>query len=360
MKIVILAGGGGTRLWPLSRKTLPKQFTKILSNKILLQETVDRFTGFYSPKDIYISLTPELLPLFKKKIKGFPEKNLIIEPEKRDTGPAMGYAAMILSLKFPDEPIIFVPSDHYIYDLKKYLSCLRVASKLIKEEGKLIDIAIPATFASTVLGYTQVGKVYKEINGVEVYRFRGHTEKPDFRTAKKYLAAGNYWWHGNCYMWTPAKFLGAYEKYAPNIYRGLMKVKEAYLNKDEKNIKIEYSKLEKISIDYAITEKIDPAKVLIIKGEFGWSDIGAWDVVFDKLSGKHDENKNLIKGLWAGLDTTGSLVYGSQEKIIATVGVDDLIVVDTPDALLICPKSRAQDVKKIVEKLAAEKKKDYL
>lgn len=360
MKIVILAGGGGTRLWPMSRKNLPKQFTKIIGNKILLQETIDRFKDDYSPADIYISITEELLPLFKEKIKDFPEANIIVEPAKRDTGPAMGYVATVLSLVAPDEPIVFVPSDHYIGNIKKYLSCFKVAEELIGREGKMMDIAIPGNFPSTVLGYTQIGDKYLTKDGVEVYKFKGHTEKPDFQTAKKYLADGNYWWHGNYYMWTPAKFLTAYQKYAPETYQGLMKIKKVLGNNDQKKLKSEYSKLDKISIDYAITEKIDPGDVLIIKGDFIWSDIGVWDVLFDKLSKEADENKNLVRANWVGIDTSGSLIYGSPEKIIATIGIDDLLIIDTPDALLICPQSRAQDVKKIVEKLGENNKKKYL
>jgi mannose-1-phosphate guanylyltransferase len=256
--------------------------------------------------------------------------------------------------------MVFVPSDHYIGDLQKYLKCFEVAEKLIKKEGKMMDIAMTAHFPSTVLGYTHVGDKYLEEEGVEVYQFKGHKEKPDFATAKQYLAEGNYWWHCNYYMWTPAKFLTAYQKYVPKTYEHLMKIKAALLAGDQNQLKLEYSQLEKISIDYAVTEKMDPNDVLIIKGDFGWSDIGAWDILFDKLSGESDENKNLVKAHWVGVDTSGSLVYGPANKIIATIGVDDLVIIDTPDALLICPHSRAQDVKKIVEELKAAGKEHLL
>lgn len=359
MKIVILAGGGGTRLWPLSRKKLPKQFTKLIGDKILLEETMDRFKDNYPASDIYISLTSDLLELFKKYFPDFPEKNIILEPEKRDTGPAMGYAAAVLSLTAPDEPMVFVPADHYVGDVKQYLQCFKVAEGLIKKEGKMLDIAIPGEFPSVVLGYTEIGEKYLEQDGVEVFTFKSHKEKPNLETAKKYLADGKHWWHGNYYMWTPAKFLSAYQTYAPEIYSGLMKIKEAYSKNDQKTVGEEYARLPKISIDYAITEKMDPRQVLIIRGDFGWSDIGAWDVLFDRLNKNTDANHNLIKADWQGIDTSGTLIYGNPGKMIATIGVDDLVIVDTPDALLICPRGRAQDVKKIFEKLEKEEGEKY-
>jgi len=360
MKIVILAGGGGTRLWPMSRKNLPKQFTKIIGDKILLRETIDRFRDDFSPDDIYISITEELLPLLKKELPDFPDKNIIVEPEKRDTGPAMGYVAVTLSLIAPDEPMVFVPSDHYVGNVRKYLNCFKVGEELIRREGKMMDIAIPANFPSTVLGYTQIGDKYLEKNNVEVYQFKSHTEKPNFETAKKYLTDGNYLWHGNYYMWTPARFLSAYQKYTPEIYAGLARIREALMKNDFSAVKTEYVTLPKISIDYAITEKMNPDEVLIIKGDFGWSDIGAWDVLADQLAGAVDENKNLVKGDWVGIDTNDALIYGQEGKIIVTIGVDNLVIVDTPDALLVCPKGRSQDVKRIVSELEEKNKNSFL
>ncbi|MFA6533953.1 MAG: sugar phosphate nucleotidyltransferase, partial [Patescibacteria group bacterium] len=326
MKIIILAGGGGTRLWPLSRKNLPKQFTPIIGDRILLQETIDRFFD-YPAGDIFVSLTAELLPLFQEKVKNFPAENIIIEPAKRDTGPAMGFVALVLAEKFPDEPMAFIPSDHYIGDVKKFLNCLKVGERLIKAEGRLLDIAVTANYPSTVLGYTRIGEKYLDEDGVEVYNFKGHVEKPNLEKAQEYLAEGDYLWHASYYMWTPAKFLAAYEAYAPAVYTGLMKVKVARASDDQKLLAEEYSRLEKISIDYAVTEKMDPKNVLIIKGDFGWSDIGAWDVLFDKLKGQADANGNLIKAEWLGLDTKNCLIYGPAGKMIATIGVEDLAIV---------------------------------
>ena len=358
MKIIILAGGTGTRFWPQSREKTPKQFSSIIDKKSMIELTYERFLPAFKKSDIYFSTNKKFVPIIKKIFPKIPKKNIIIEPEKRDTAPAMGFVAAYLSLKFPNEPIVFIPSDHFIADVNKFIKILKLADKLIRKTNKMMDIAIAPNFPSTVLGYTKIGKKYLEKNNITIYHFRGHVEKPEYNKAKKYLLSNDYLWHANFYMWTPRLFLQAYKKYSPQHYKHLKKIIENL--KKKKNIETEYCKMPKDSIDYAITEKMDPKDVLIIKGEFGWSDIGAWDVLYDQLSKQVDKNKNLVRAEWEGLDTSGCLIYGSKNKIIATIGLDDMVVIDTKDALLICPHGRAQDVKKIVESLKKKKKKKYL
>ena len=360
MKIIILAGGIGTRFWPVSRRACPKQFYAIIDQRTMIEHTFDRFVGSFSIEDIFFSTTFEFKDIIKKIFPKTSRENIIVEPEKRDTGPAMGYVVSFLFLKFPDEPIVFVPSDHYIANVETFIKTLKIAEKLIKKTGKLIDIGIVPNFPSTVLGYTHIGKKYQEIDGIQVFWFREHKEKPNYESAKKYVEAGDYFWHANFYTWTPRAFLEAYKKYAPYLHRHLEKIQSALKKRDVESVKKEYSKMKKISFDYAITEKMDPQEVLIIRGDFGWSDVGAWDVLYDRLSKKVDRYGNISRGLWCGIDTSGSLIYGEKDKLIATIGIDDLIIVDTKDALLICPKGRAQDVKKLVEKLEKEKKDRYL
>ncbi len=326
----------------------------------MILDTAARFMDNYNIEDIFISTGRSFLPRVQEIFPDLPERNIIIEPEKRDTGPAMGYVAAYMSISYPDEPIVFVPSDHYIANVKKFIRSIEVAESVIRETGKMMDIAVTPNFPSTILGYTRIGEKYREIDDVDIYRFVGHTEKPKYEVAKKYVEDGNYLWHANFYMWTPKKFLEAYKKYAPHIYDSLEKIIGYLKQGDRDSLKEEYSTMEKISIDYAVTENMDPADVLIIKGDFGWSDIGAWDVLHDHLLSKADENKNLAKGDWLGLDTSNSIIYGSDNKLIATVGVDDMVIVDTPDALLVCPKGRSQDVKRLVDKLEEEQRKEYL
>ncbi len=359
MKAVILVGGGGSRLWPMSRREMPKQFFSILSDEPLVKDTFNRLCNNFSVDDIYFSTTKQLEPTLREMFTEVPAENFIVEPEKRDTGPAMGYVAAIMELESPDEPIAFVPSDHYIADVEKYANCFRVAEGLIKETGKMIDIGIDPEFPSTVLGYTGIGGKHTEQSGVSVYQFAGHAEKPDVETAKQYIDSGEYLWHGNYYMWTPRKFMQAYCQYAPELGKNLRQIQEAHSKGDQDKINKHYSQLERISIDYAITEKMDPTEVLIIKGDFGWSDVGAWDVLHDQMStGNEDKNTINAKGLL--IDTENTLVYGPKKKLIAAVGLKDMVVVDTDDALLICPMEKAQEVKKIIQKIKESDLDEYL
>ena len=360
MNIVILAGGSGTRFWPLSRQSKPKQFSSIIAKRSMLECTYERFINDYPAEKIFISTTQAFKDTVSKLLPQVPAENIIVEPEKRDTAAAMGYVASYLSLRDPDEPMAFIPSDHYIFDVKKFIKLLQKAEQVIKQEGKMMDIAVVPNFPSAALGYTQIGDLYKDEDGVEIYKFLGHVEKPTFKKAKEYIKAGNYLWHANFFMWTPQAFLNAYEHYAPHIYQHLEVITKALQKNDDKKVDSEYRKIQKISIDYAILEKMNKEDVLIIKGEFGWSDIGTWDVLHDQLTAEADENDNVIRGEWIGDDTTKCLIYGKKGKVIATIGLDDMVVVDTKDALLICPQGRSQDVKKLVEKLAKDKKEKYL
>lgn len=356
MRIIILAGGGGTRLWPMSREDRPKQFCKLTSEKTILEETLERFQNWPKEK-IYIATTKPLVKNLKETLPDFPEKNIIIEPSKRDTAPAMGYTALKLSLDDENEPIAFIPSDHYIGQVDKFIKAIQKAEEVINETGKLLDISIHPSNPNTALGYTKVGDKVLEKDGVEFYQFEGHTEKPDFKTAQKYLEDGNYLWHANYYMWSPKLFLEAYKKHSPQIYEDLMKIKEAIKNGKESKAEDIYNKMEKISIDYAIMEKMSSENVLIIKGDFDWKDIGAWDTLHENLMTKTDEKRNLVRGERLNIDTSNSIIYGENEKLIATVGLDDVVIIDTKDALLVCSKSKAQEVKKVIDELKIRGKK---
>lgn len=360
MKAIILAGGVGKRLWPLGRQNNPKQFFPIVTKKPLVRETYERLAKDFKREDIYFSVTNTLLPFIKKLFPCLPDKQFIVEPARRDTAPAMGYVAAVLSLENPDEPIVFVPADHFIADRKKFIHCLRVGGELVAKTKKLLDIGVNATFPSTVLGYTKIGTPYTAVNGVEVFNFAGHTEKPNLAIAKKYLVSGKYLWHGNYYMWTPRLFLDALNFYAPKLGHGLARIVKLLPKGDQKSIKDIYEQFEQVSFDYAVTEKINKKNVLIIKGDFGWGDVGAWDVLHSQLKHTADAGGNVTRGRVATVDAKNCLLYGHQEKLLAVLGLDDLVVVDTEDAVLVCPRSRSQEVKKILEEVERRGWKDYL
>ena len=371
MNAVILAGGVGMRLWPMSRSKKPKQFFNVIGNEPLIRDTYRRLLRFFPAEKIFLSISPGFEAHPHEHFPDIPADHIFIEPEKRDTGPAMGYVAALLELQDPDEPLVFIPADHYIGDEELFLRCLAVGEKLVRETGKLVDIGIKPTFPSTVLGYTKIAERIRTEGGIEVFAFAGHREKPPYETAKKFLEDGSYLWHANYYMWTPRRFLEAIGRYHPEagkILRAIqslchsegaerLKNPEGSFAGAQDDISSLYSALPKISFDYAVTEKMNVEDVLIIRGDFGWSDIGTWDTLYDRLA---DGEKNLVKGQCVTIDTNGSLIYGPADKLITVVGLDNIVVVDTGDALLVCRRDEAQRVKDLVVLLTQEGHDRYL
>ena len=357
MRIVILAGGVGTRLWPMSRTSKPKQFFNVLSDQPLLRDTYDRVAKAYRFEDIFVSVSPAFAEHVRTVLPELTNAQVIIEPERRDTGPAMGFAAAVLSLDKPHEPTVFMPADHYIRDTERFLTILQVADELVKEEGVLVDIGVPPAFPSTALGYTKVGKLVADRRGVSVLAFAGHTEKPPYEIAKKYVEDGSYLWHANYYTWTPEKFLEAFKMYAPDMYETLIALRDAYAEHDAERVASLYGALPSKAFDYVVTEKMDHDRVRILRGDFGWSDIGTWDVLHDRLS---DQGNNVVKGAAIVKNTNGSLVYASGDRLVAVFGLEDVMIVDTPDALLVCHKRSAEHLKDLLAEIRSQTGETYL
>jgi len=346
MKAVILAGGSGTRLWPLSTKETPKQFQNLTSSKSMLEETIDRL-DFLKNEDIYIAINKEHLDLVKKLAKNIPEKNIIIEPTVRDTAPSIGLAATIVSNHHPEEVMCIIYADHLIKNKKEFQEKLKIAEKIAIEKETLNIIEVPAKEPNTNYGYIKLGALDQKISDTEVYLLNHFVEKPDIESAKKFVESGRYLWNTGMYVWKTKTLLNHYKELKPEMYKSLMEISKNIGTKDEKAIiqKL-YPEMEKISIDYAIMEKVDAKEIRIIKADLGWSDIGNWEAIYEELAKYPHEN--IERGKTRLLTCKGCLAYSDNNKVLAIIGLEDVIVVDTKDGILVCKKSEAKRIKEIL------------
>ncbi len=359
MKAIILAGGGGTRLWPVSRKKDPKQIKPLVGSDTLLQKTYKRVNKGFRKSDIFISTNIKYKQAIKKQLKSFPDRNLILEPEKKDTAAAIGLAAVSLFHKNPKSIMVTVNSDAYIKDEKEYLRILKLAEKVVqKKPGSTVLIGINPTYPETGYGYIKLGSRDIKLGEDEIFKAEKFVEKPDFKKAKEYLSKWDYLWNPAMFVWRVDTLLNLYKKYLPSIYKSLMSIEASLGKKNSAEvIKEEFEKIKPISIDYGIMEKIQD-KMLVIPADFGWADVGHWRTVKDVLSKK--ESDNVVKGKYIGIESEGNLVYSFSGKLVATCGINDMIIIETEDSILVCPRDRAQDVKKIVQMLEEKNLNEYL
>jgi mannose-1-phosphate guanylyltransferase len=352
---VIMAGGSGTRFWPKSRSNYPKQFLSIGSDKSLIEETVARLEEIIQPDDNLIIINRDHRDLAKKKLPMIPHENFIVEPSAKNTAACIALAAFYISRNDPSASMIVLPSDHKILDCAGFISRSETAFRVAETGNNLVTFGIIPEYAETGYGYIESGdQCYMEF-GDDVMKVRKFCEKPDADTAWKYYSSGRHLWNSGMFVWSVQAILSSLQTNLPGTWEALNPLMAMDQDKIQSFLDEVYPTLESISIDYAVMEKAD--NVYTVKGNFGWSDVGSWRTL-EKMM-KPDENDNSIDGDVIISNSTNNIIVGNK-RLIALLHVDDLIVVDTEDAILICSKERAQNVKQIVEKLREKGRKDLL
>lgn len=351
MNAVIFAGGVGTRLWPLSRKKSPKQFEKIIGNKSTLQLAADRLQPDFSWEHVYVSTGRAYLPIVQAQLTKLPPHHVVGEPEVRDVGPAVGLMTAILAKTNPDEPMVILWSDHLVRKEALFRKILRAAGELIAADpGKIIFVAQKPRFASENLGWISYGKQVRRIEDIAFHTFVDFQYRPDKATAEKYLASGHHAWNLGYFVTTPRFLLTQYKRFVPNVYAGLAKIADAWgTARFDAVLGSVYPTLEKISFDNAILEKLDPSQALVVSENIEWSDIGAWEALKEAL--QEAEEKNVTQGKVLLNDTRDSLVYNYTDKLVVTIDLDDMLVVNTDDVVLVCKKGSVPKIKKLVESM---------
>ena len=360
---LILAGGGGTRIWPKSRNKTPKQFLKLFNKQTLTQITSKRFRKILPWERIYcVTVSEAYKKEILKEVPQFKAENIIVEPARRETGPAQGIGAAYIVKKDPDAVIMTESADRLVKPVSKYLNTLKAAAKVAYEERVLVAVGVKPRYAHTGLGHIKRGKKHPTVDGVSFYKMEKFVEKPPLALAKKYTSSGKYYWNTGQFVWRGDSILAALEKYEPKISKALAKISESIGTSSEKKTVIrEYKAMPKIAIDYAVAERAK--NFMVVEARFFWTDIGDWKEVWKNLH-KNKMGNVIIDGDEPGgeiinIDTSDALIQ-TDGRLIALVDVDDIIVVDTKDAILIASKSQAQNVKKIVQQLKKEKRKEYL
>ena len=352
MKVIIFAGGVGTRLWPLSRKNTPKQFEKIVGDKSTLQLTVDRLSPDFKPEDIYISTGKKYEQIVRTHLPQIPKENFILEPEMRDVGPAVGVAMGIIGKKYPDLPIAIIWSDHFVKKERRFREVLGFAEQVVaKDKNEIVFIGQRARFANQNLGWIEFGEEIGDIRGTKIFRFKKLIYRPSLEEAEKFLESETHAWNPGYFVTTPNFILSQYEKFAPKIWQGIMKIQKAVGTFNYEEVLGEvYPTFEKISFDNAILEKINPREVCVIAADLGWSDVGAWEALKEALQQTTNENVTRGKVLLEG--SLDNLVFNYTDQLTVGIDLEKMIVINTDDVLLICPKNSVPKIKKLVENLA--------
>lgn len=351
MKVVIFAGGVGSRLWPLSRKNTPKQFEKIVGDNSTLQLAAGRLQPDFAWEDLYVATGKSFVEIVRDQLPKMPKDQVIGEPVMRDVGPAVGLMTRILLKQAPNEPMAILWSDHLVKKEELFRKILLTAGEYIKKDpNKIIFVAQKPRFASENLGWIDYGEEAFQNDNVPFYSFVGFKYRPDSENAEKYFMSGHHGWNLGYFVTTPQFLWKQFEKFAPESAKKIEEI-VAHWGTEEFEEKLEeiYPTIEKIHFDNIILEKLDPSDAYVTCENIEWSDIGAWEALKEALSMSQDEN--VTKGNVLLEDSRDSLIFNFRNQTVVGIDLDDIVIVNTDDVILVCPKTSVPKIKKFVEKL---------
>ncbi len=354
--VAIMAGGIGSRFWPMSRTDYPKQFLDILNTgRTLIQHTYDRFANFIPAENIYVVTSREYIHIVKKQLPDLPEENILGEPSRKNTAPCVAYISFKLAQKDPQASLIVAPSDHLILEPEKFKATCDQALGFVNHMNALITLGIQPTHPNTGYGYIQHDTA-EAVPGV--YKVKTFTEKPNLELARTFIASGDFLWNAGIFVWQVKNVLAAFEKYLPEIYELFAAEKERFNTEGENKMMEEvYPQCTNISIDFGIMEKAD--NVFVIPSSFGWSDLGTWNAAWDSMD--KDYFGNAVSGNEVMVvDANNCMVHVPDQKLVLLQGLHDYIIVDTKDVLLICKKEKEQEIKEYVAEVKRNRGDKYL
>jgi len=361
LKIIIFAGGAGTRLWPLSRKNSPKQFDKLINGKSTLQMAIERVRDIYGLYNIYIQTLEKYVSTVKNQIPELPLSNIFAEPEKRDVGPAIGYAFMKLKKQGINEPVAILWSDHLMEDVKSFQQGLKLGEKLVLENpGRFICIAEKPRYAENNLGWIHIGKKIKTKSTIPMFTFKGWWYRPPLAECRKIFKSGKWLWNPGYWVTSIDFVLSLYKQFQPQMYKTLVKMSKVFdTDKESAVVAKLYSTLKSIDFDKAILEKIKPSSAIVLKINMGWSDPGTLYALKEAM--QTSPKANVVKGKTFTLQCRDCLVYNQEKnKLLTAVGLDGFIVVNTKDAALVVHKDNALKVKDLVKALERRKLTEFI
>lgn len=355
MYVVIMAGGVGTRFWPVSRERAPKQFLNIVNDRSLIEDTYLRVAPIVREENIFIVINKAHREITEKIFKNR-RVQILTEPYSRNTAPCIGLAAVHIGMESRNETLAVLPADHFITHDKAFQKILLVGAKAVEKEG-ICTIGITPIYPETGYGYIKRSTGHGFVDRHKVYKVDRFVEKPDIKDATLYIKSGKYLWNSGIFIFNVNTILEEIKRHLPNLHKGLKRIESAIgFDSYPKILRKIYEGLKNVSIDYGVMEKTK-SPIYVIEGDFAWSDIGSWKALYDLRKRDYDPMGNLINGEVLPLDTQNSLIHSHTKRLIATLGLKDILIVDTQDALLVADIKKSQEVRKVIAHLKKSRKK---